>query len=164
MKSFFHFEKHYVVLHSGQINRQSNILCQPDNYKCQILDKGIQKLYAWYCCNKLLLNVQKTKCVIFRSKGKKLPDGIIFLCVGGHDVAPIENVQFLWLTMDEHLSWRNHLDAVCTKLSRSVGVIFRLKYILPERVLITLYNIGFPGQIREFVIQIHLSCVQIRRF
>ena len=24
-------------------------------------------------------------------------------------------------------------------------------------------NIGFPGQIREFVIQINLSCVQIRR-
>ena len=42
--------------------------------------------------------------------------------------------------MDEHLSWRNHLDAVCAKLSRSVGVIFRLKFILPERVLITLYN------------------------
>ena len=42
--------------------------------------------------------------------------------------------------MDEHLSRRNHLDAVCTKLSRSVGVIFRLKFILPERVLITLYK------------------------
>ena len=25
-------------------------------------------------------------------------------------------------------------------------------------------NIGLPGQIREFVIQINLSCVQIRRF
>ena len=42
--------------------------------------------------------------------------------------------------MDEHLSWKSHLDTVCTKLSRSVGVIFRLKFILPERVLITLYN------------------------
>ena len=44
-----------------------------------IANQDIQKLYAWYCCNKLLLNIQKTKCVIFRSKGKKLPDGITFL-------------------------------------------------------------------------------------
>ena len=108
-------------------------------YLLLIANQEIQKLYAWYCCNKLLLNVQKTKCVIFRSKGKKLPDDITLLNVGGHEVALSENVQFLGLIMDEHLSWRNHLDAVCTKLSRSVGVIFRLKFIFPERVLITLY-------------------------
>ena len=90
-----------------------------------------------------MLNLQKTKCVIFRSKGDKLPDGIAFLDVGGHDIAISENVQFLGLTLDEHLPWKNHLDIVCTKLSRSVGVFFRLKFILPERVLITLYNVLF---------------------
>ena len=31
------------------------------------------------CCNKLLLNVQKTNVLFFRSNGKKLPDGITFL-------------------------------------------------------------------------------------
>ena len=29
--------------------------------------------------------------------------------------------------------------------------------------LLTLFNIGFPGQIREFTIQIHLLCIQIRQ-
>ena len=57
-----------------------------------IANQEIQKLYAWYCCNKLLLNVHNTKCVIFRSKGEKLPDGITFLNVGGHDVALSEKV------------------------------------------------------------------------
>ena len=53
---------------------------------------------------------KRPNVLIFRSKGKKLPDGITFLNVGGHDVALSENDQFLGLTMDEHLSWKNHLD------------------------------------------------------
>ena len=30
----------------------------------------IKRLLAWFCCNKLLLNVEKTKCIIFRSEEK----------------------------------------------------------------------------------------------
>ena len=106
----------------------------------RVANLEIKKLYAWFCCNKLLLNLQKTKCVIFRSKGKKLPDRITCLQIGGHDVEPSANVMFLGLCIDEHLSWKKHLDTVCTKVSRSVGVIYRLKFILPEMILITIYN------------------------
>ena len=86
------------------------------------------------------LNVQKTKCIIFRSRGKIIPNNVDLLNVGGHTVACSEHVQFLGVIVDEHLSWKPHLEAVCTKVSRGVGVICRLRFILPEKVLITLYN------------------------
>ena len=105
-----------------------------------IANDEIKRLFAWYCCNKLLLNVQKTKCIIFRSRGKMIPNNVDLLNVGGHTVACSEHVQFLGVIVDEHLSWKPHFEAVCIKVSRGVGVICRLRFILPEKVLITLYN------------------------
>lgn len=100
----------------------------------------IKRLLAWFCCNKLLLNVSKTKCIIFRSKGKIIPDNVDILNVGGHNVVRSEHVQFLGVTIDEHLSWKPHLESVCTKVSRGVGVICRLRYFLPDAILKTLYT------------------------
>ena len=106
-----------------------------------VANDEIKKLLAWFCCNKLvLLNVQKTKCIIFRSRGKTIPNDIDTLNVGGHNVVRSEHVQFLGVIVDEHLTWKPHIESVCTKVSRSVGVICRLRYILPERILRTLYN------------------------
>ena len=35
--------------------------------------------------------------------------------------------------------------------------------ILTPQFLLCIFNIGFPGQIREFTIQIHLLCIQNRQ-
>ena len=57
----------------------------------------VGKLYHWCCCNQLLLNAQKTKCVIFRSRGKTIPNNINPLTVGGHQIISSESVQFFWV-------------------------------------------------------------------
>ena len=74
-------------------------------------------------------------------------------------VACSEHVQFLGVIVDEHLSWKPHLEAVCTKVSRGVGVICRLRFILPEKVLITLYNSIVLPYLTFFVLRgvIHLG-------
>ena len=69
-----------------------------------------------------------------------IPNNVDLFNVGGHNVARSEHVQFLGVIVDEHLSWKPHLEGVCTKVSRGVGVICRLRFILPEKVLTTLYN------------------------
>ena len=61
-----------------------------------------------------------------------------------------QNIQFLILpstkehpftvTVDEYLPWKEHLDKECTKVSRSAGVISKLRYFLPQYTLVTLYN------------------------
>ena len=60
--------------------------------------------------------------------------------VGEHSVARSEHVKFRAVIIDEYLSWKPHLDAVCTNISRDVGVISRLRFILPKKVLVMLYN------------------------
>ena len=47
---------------------------------------------------------------------------------------------FLGLTLDEHLSWKPHVQKVANKTSRTIGILRRLKNIIPISVLRTLYN------------------------
>lgn len=100
----------------------------------------VHNIFKWFCCNKLLLNASKTQYVVFRSRGKRIPDNIDPLTIGGHLINRSQNVRFLGVTVDDHLTWKDHLSNVCTKVSRSVGVIFKLRFFLPEQTLVTLYN------------------------
>ena len=46
---------------------------------------------------------------------------------------PIEQVptfNFLCITLDETLSWKNHTKIVANKIFRVIGIMFRLKDIL----------------------------------
>jgi hypothetical protein len=36
----------------------------------------LQKLANWFRCNKMAVNTSKTKFIIFRTKGKKIPDDV----------------------------------------------------------------------------------------
>ena len=54
---------------------------------------------------------------------------------------PIEQVptfNFLGITLDETLSWKNQMAA--NKISRVIGILFRLKNIFPKKILLALYN------------------------
>ena len=56
---------------------------------------------------------------------------------------PIEQVStfnFLGITLDETLSWKNHTKMVANTISRVIGILFRLKNIFLKEILLTLYN------------------------
>ena len=55
----------------------------------------------------------------------------------------IEHVQtfnFLGIMLNETLSWKSHIDMVSNKISKVIGILYRLKHVFPEYVLFTLYN------------------------
>ena len=47
---------------------------------------------------------------------------------------------FLGLIMDEHLNWKSHVDIFSNKCSKTIGVLNKLKYVLPLTVKLILYN------------------------
>ena len=42
--------------------------------------------------------------------------------------------------IDENLNWKAHIKSVSLKISRSVGVLSKIKNIVPDNVLLMLYN------------------------
>ena len=51
----------------------------------------------------------------------------------------VDNTKFLGVTIDENLSWKNHIDGITKTISRNIGMIDKLKFFIPERILRTLY-------------------------
>ena len=51
-----------------------------------------------------------------------------------------ESTKFLGITIDKNLSWNQHLRNLSSKIAKGIGVLYKMKYLLPERTLLSLYN------------------------
>ena len=49
-------------------------------------------------------------------------------------------VDFLGFRLDENLNWNDHIEKLSCKLSRTLGIINKMKFVLPRNVLLQLYN------------------------
>ena len=55
-------------------------------------------------------------------------------------IKTVNSTKFLGVQIDANLTWKEHVDDICTKISRTIGVLNRLKETVPRRILLTLYN------------------------
>src|SRR5271165_4315852 len=94
-------------------------------------------LANWFVTNRLSLNVSKTHYLMFGSK--KLPVNCnISLC--GNLLERQEVTKFLGVLIDSKLTWKPHIASVCSKISRGIGVINKLRFKLPTNILLNLYH------------------------
>ena len=49
-------------------------------------------------------------------------------------------MKYLKLLIDENLSWKNHIYTLTTKISKTVGLITKLRHIVPNRTLLDIYK------------------------
>ena len=92
----------------------------------------------WFKANKLSLNVSKTNYILFRNKGK-VPAKLT-VSINGMPISQVSNTKFLGLFIDEALTWDNHITHISSKISKNIGIIRKLSHIVPNHVLLTLYN------------------------
>ena len=88
----------------------------------------------WLKTNRLSLNVSKTSYMII-SKQKNALD----IKIRESIVTKVLAVKFLGVTHDEHLTFKDHVNKVTSKISKSVGVMRRLHCQLPANVMVKLY-------------------------
>ena len=59
---------------------------------------------------------------------------------GNSNITSTNSIKFLGIIMDEHLNFKSHVDSICTKISKIVGLLFRLNNIVPREALCQLYT------------------------
>lgn len=97
----------------------------------------LDKLTQWIRANRLSLNLQKTKYMLFSNSLVSLPGNIIF---GDSPLDKVSDIKFLGVTIDDKFSWRLHIENISKTISRNIGIINRLKMHLPSKSLFTLYS------------------------
>ena len=117
----------------------SNIfLSDPDpNFLLRTANTELIKISQWIKANKLSINLQKTKFMLFSNSVSNLPGDLI---IDGTILDKVTSTKFLGITIDEKLSWKNHIDNICKTISRNIGTINKLKYLFPSSTLLMLYS------------------------
>ena len=91
----------------------------------------------WLYMNKLSVNAKKTNFMMFTNRNVDIEQFHIKLA--GSEIKHVPSLKFLGITIDNKLTWKNHLDIICNKLSKNVGVLYRIK-MLPTNILRMIYN------------------------
>ena len=109
------------------------------------MNDELLKVQKWLTANKLTLNIKKSNFIIFHPSRYKLANqmSIKIFNHSSHKNLPLERkqlIKYLGVLINEHLSWKTHIDSLCNKISRIVGVISKLRHYLPTRVLLTMYR------------------------
>ena len=100
------------------------------------INNELENVNIWLKHNKLSLNAQKTKLMVFHRKQKKFNK--IHLSIDTVLIEQVPTFNFFGITLDETLSWKNHTKMVANKISRVIGILFRLKKYFPERNIINI--------------------------
>lgn len=103
-----------------------------------ILNNELTNISHWLKLNKLSLNAKKSKYMIFHKPHKRIP--VINLIIDDTSIEKVSNFDFLGLTLNENLNWKSHIDKISNKISRSIGILNRMKYFLPLEPKLTIYN------------------------
>jgi len=75
--------------------------------------------------NKLSINKSKTKAMIFHAPQRRVQ--IPTIKIEDSVIEFVNEFNFLGIMLDRHLNWKAHRDLLSKKLSKTVGILHRLK-------------------------------------
>ncbi len=109
------------------------------------INQELNKVSDWLKVNKLSLNVSKTKCMVFHTPQKQIAN--LSLEIDGVAIEQVSEFNFLGILISEHLNWKSHVEYIAGKLSRTNGILNKIKHYLPLHVKMALYNSLFVPHI-----------------
>ena len=84
------------------------------NHLVSIVNNELAKLVIWLKVNKLSLNLSKTNFMIFHPRQKKVNVNVP-LTLENTVIKQVTETKFLGVLIDQHLSWKPHIDFVLKK-------------------------------------------------
>ena len=117
----------------------TNILVSGENLQqlLSTLTVEISRLKKWFDRNKLSLNLNKTKIMIF---GNCKKSENIEVQIEGVNLERVYENKFLVAIIDDKICWKPHIKHIQTKLSRCISDLCKAKHFLNNKSLHILYN------------------------
>ena len=131
------------------------------------VNKDLQLLYEWLCANRLSLNTGKTEFIVFRPSRNKTSERLTLKL---HHTKLFESskIKYLGIIIDNKLNWKGHITELSKKLSRAVGLIYKIRHTRPTAVLRSLcFSIfhSYGLMVLCFgVLQINLILIKLEHF
>ena len=133
-----------------------------DDFSSDKLNDELSKIYDWLAVNKLSLNVSKTKFMVFHHPNKRLPQNFE-IKINNTLIERAREFCFLGLTINEHLTWKTHINKISNKVSKYTGILNKLKQFLPQNILRTLYCSLIQSQLSYCILVWGFECCRIEK-
>ena len=91
----------------------------------QEVNVELEKVYNWLCSNKLTLNISKSKCMIITRKRNILPMSIK---IDNIELEQCQSYKYLGVIFDKDLSWKQHIEHICGKITKTVSSLALLRH------------------------------------
>ena len=108
------------------------------NYISKNLNLELTKVADWLKLNKLSINIKKSKFMVFHMPQKQV--NIPNIEIENIKIEFADEFIFLWLTIHKHLKWDSHINKIASKILNIIGIMYRLKHMVPSEILLTIYN------------------------
>ena len=102
------------------------------------INKELTKLYLWLNVNRLSLNIDKTNNIIFHPYNKPMKQHITNK-INKEAIKEKECIKYLGVLIDSTLSWKHHILNISKKISRAIGIMYKLRPFLPLKVMRNVY-------------------------
>ena len=113
-----------------------------EDVSLQILEKKINKelrnLYLWLSVNRLSLNIDKTNFVIFHPFNKPLKCNVT-IKINNKSICEKKSIKYLGVLIDSTLSWKDHIFNITRKLSRAIGILYKLRPFVTTKIMKNIY-------------------------
>ena len=105
------------------------------------LNHDLENIHQWLLANKLTLNKEKTEYMVIGSRQRlsKISNELE-IHVGETTIKRVSYAKTLGVVTDDHLTWERQIDNIQTKISKGIGMLRRMKKIVPITALKKVYN------------------------
>ena len=111
-----------------------------------LINLELLRLNSWLNANQLILNALKSKALIIPPKTRQQAPNLE-ITIDSCQISVVESVKYLGIYLDNKLTFGPHISYLQSKLSRSIGIIFKIKYYVSDRVLLLIYFALFHSYI-----------------
>ena len=105
------------------------------------MNAKLENVSTWFKSNKLSLKVDKTKWFLFHplSKRQFLPQTLPNLLIEDIHIKRKHVTKFLGVIINENLSWKQHIEILSSKISKTIGILYKSRDVLSKQCLKQLY-------------------------
>ena len=105
------------------------------------LTRDLEIVCEWFEHNRLIINWSKTNGMLFHYNPNSVDLSEIDLSWRGNRVTFVESFKLLGVTLDQQLTFSQHVTSVCKKSNRMCHIISRCRYLFPTDFKVTLFKL-----------------------
>ena len=123
----------------GNISNFKSIHMQSSRLFTDNINIKLDKICDWLAVNKLSLNASKN--IIFHHRQNKLKSTSIPILEMNHTlIKHVNEFSFLGLIVNKHMDWNSHITNISNKITKTMGIMNRIKKSIPQQILNLMYN------------------------